>query len=406
MGSRTDHRARVRGRRSVRVCPVSERPVPLFFLTLLVGAALLVGAVIAPMVRELLLAVVLASVLRPVHAWLTKRCRGRRSIAAGIITFLVVVIVLGPVAMLVAVIIRDGSDGVRFLLDTVHSQQVADIVGWLPESARDTVLDAIDGLPRTLDEVVGQVGARGKTAGAAVGASVVATGAFLYHGALMLIALFFALTHGDEMVSWLDSVSPLAPGQTRELLATLKKVSFSIVVSTIATSAVQAVAALIGFYIAQVPSPIFFASVTFLAAFIPAVGAAVVSLVAALLLYVTGHPYMAIFLCVWGVVVVGLVDNVIKPLLIKRGMEIHGVVVFFSLLGGLATFGGIGLLVGPLVVSMFLALLSMYHRDFSPQKRPVPAVPGIPGTPTLPTPEPPATEPAPAPAAPEPDPKP
>jgi predicted PurR-regulated permease PerM len=371
-------------------------------LVLLAGAALLVGAVIAPMIRELLLAVVLASVLRPVQVWLTKRFRGRRGIAAGVITLLVIVIVLGPVAMLVAAIIRDGSDGVRFLLDTVHSQPVADLVGWLPESARDTVLDAIDRLPRNLDEVVGQVGAQ-KTAGAAVGASVVATGAFLYHSALMLIALFFSLTHGDEMVSWLDSVSPLAPGQTRELLATSKKVSFSIVISTITTSAVQAVAALIGFYIAQVPSPIFFASVTFLAAFIPAVGAAAVSLVAALLLYVTGHPYMAIFLCVWGVVIVGLVDNVIKPLLIKRGMEIHGGVVFFSLLGGLATFGGIGLLLGPLVVSMFLSLLSMYHRDFSPQKRQVPAVPGMPGVPAPPATEPPATEPpAPVPPAPVP----
>ncbi|HZJ64229.1 MAG TPA: AI-2E family transporter, partial [Kofleriaceae bacterium] len=331
--------------------------------------------------------------LWPVQVWLTKQFRGRRGLAASVIAVLVVVIVLGPVATLVAVIIRDGSDGVRFLLDTLHSKQVADLISWLPESARDPILEAIDRAPHNLDEVMGQVGAQSKTAGAAVTASVVATGAFLYHGVLMLIALFFSLTHGDELVTWLDSVSPLAPGQTRELLATLKKVSFSIIVSTITTSAVQAVAALIGFFIAQVPSPIFFASVTFLAAFIPAVGAAVVSLVAALLLYVTGHPYMAVFLCVWGVVVVGLVDNVIKPLLIKRGMETHGGVVFFSLLGGLATFGGIGLLLGPLVVSLFLSLLSMYHRDFSPHKRQVPAVPGVPGYPKPTATEPSATAP-------------
>jgi len=367
---------------------VGERPVPLFFLALLIGAALLVGAVIAPMIRELLLAVVLAGVLRPVERWLTKRLRGRRVVAASIITLLVVVFVLGPLAMLVAVIIRDGSDGVRFLLDTLHSPQLAELVGSLPESARDVVLGAIDRLPRTLDEVVGELGARSQVTGAALTTSVVATGSFLFHGTLMLIALFFSLTHGEEMVSWLDGVSPLGPGQTRELLATSKRVSYSIVVSTLATSAVQAIAALIGFYIAQVPSPIFFGSVTFLAAFIPAVGAAVVSLVAAALLYVTGHPYMALFLAVWGLVVVGLVDNVVKPLLIKRGMEIHGAVVFFSLVGGLATFGAIGLLVGPLVVSMFLSLLAMYHRDFSPQKRETPTVPGLPGEPGLPAPEP------------------
>jgi predicted PurR-regulated permease PerM len=350
---------------------VRDRPV--FFLTLLVGAAVLVGAVIAPMARELLLAVVLASVLRPLQVWLTAHCRGRRGIAAGILTLSIIVIVLGPLAMLIAVIIRDGSDGVRFLLDTVHSQPVAELVDWLPESARNTVLDAIGGLPRSLDEVVGQIGVEGKT----VSASVVATGSFLFHGALMMIALFFTLTHGDEIVAWVDAVSPLGPGRTRELLATMKKVSVSIVMSTITTSAVQAIAALIGFYIASVPSPVFFASVTFIAAFIPAVGAAVVSLVAALLLYVTGHPYMAMFLVVWGVAVVGLVDNIVKPLLIRRGMEIHGAVVFFSLLGGLATFGAIGLLVGPLAVSMFLALLSMYQRDFAPLPSESPPPPDV-----------------------------
>lgn len=363
---------------------MSERPVPLFFLALLIGAAVLVAAVIAPLFRELLVAVVLASVFRPVQVWLAKRVRGRQGLAAGVITFLLVVIVLGPLAALVALVIRDGAEGVQYLLDTVHSERIAHIIGWLPEGARNAVLDAINDLPRNLGEVVGKVGAQTEAAGAAVTASARATGSFLFHGALMLIAFFFTLTRGEEIVTWLDRVSPLPSGHTRELLATLKKVSFSIVVSTIATAGVQAIAALVGFYIARVPAPIFFAAVTFVAAFIPAIGAAVVSLVAALLLYLTGHPYMAFFLCAWGLVVVGLVDNVIKPLLIKRGMEMHGAVVFFALVGGLAAFGGIGLLIGPLAVSMFLALLTIYHRDFSPQKRGVPAVPGVSGSPALP----------------------
>ncbi len=371
-------RARTRAR-SCHGVLVSERPVPLFFLALLIGAAVLVATVIAPLYRELLLAVVLASAFRPIQVWLTKRLHGRRGLAAGIITFLVVVIMVGPLAALVALIIRDGAEGVQYVLDTVHSQRVADIVGWLPESARRAVLDAINDLPRTLGEVAGEVGEQSKAASAAVTASARATGSFVFHSVLLLIAFFFTLARADEIVTWLDSVSPLPSGHTRELLATSKKVSFSIVVSTVATAGVQAIAALAGFYIARVPAPIFFAAVTFIAAFIPAIGAAVVSLIAALLLYVTGHPYAAIFLCAWGLAVVGLVDNVIKPLLIKRGMAIHGGVVFFSLLGGLAAFGAIGLVVGPLAVSMFLALLTIYHRDFSPQKRGVPDVPGVTG---------------------------
>ena len=82
------------------------------------------------------------------------------------------------------------------------------------------------------------------------------------------------------------------------------RVSFAVIVSTVITSAVQALAALIGYLIASVPNPVFFAAATFFLAFVPAIGAAVVCLVAALLLLVTGHPYMAGFLAVWGLVVV------------------------------------------------------------------------------------------------------
>ncbi|HUS29508.1 MAG TPA: AI-2E family transporter, partial [Kofleriaceae bacterium] len=92
-----------------------------------------------------------------------------------------------------------------------------------------------------------------------------------------------------------------------------------------------------------------------------------------------GHPYMAAFLAAWGLLVVGLVDNLVKPLLIRRGLETHGAIVFFSLIGGLAAFGAIGLLLGPLLISFFLALLRIYHRDYTPDDSRVASVPGLRG---------------------------
>lgn len=156
-------------------------------------------------------------------------------------------------------------------------------------------------------------------------------------------------------------------GQSRELLTEFKKVSYAVIVSTVITSAVQAAAALVGYFIARVPNPVFFAGLTFFVAFIPAVGAASVCLAAAVLLFVTGHSYMALFLAIWGVTVVGLVDNVVKPYLVKSGMEMSGAVVFFAFIGGLAAFGTVGLLLGPLVVALFLVLLRIYQRDFKPK---------------------------------------
>lgn len=354
----------------------SEQSVPWFFLLLMAAAALLMGTVIRPIASELFLAAVLAAVLWPLQEWLLRRLHSkRRSVMAGLVTVAVVIVGLGPISALAAMVIRDGSDGLLFIAETLRSQQVADLISRLPEAAQGVLNNGIAQLPQTISEAVGQVNLDGSQAVVAVGAAK-AAGSLLFHATLMVIALFFFLLSGAELVRWLDTISPLGKGQTMELLAEFKNVSYAVIVSTIITSAVQALAALLGFFIAQVPSPIFFAVVTFFVAFIPAVGAGVICLIAALLLLLTGHTYAAIFLTVWGLAVVGLVDNLVKPLLIKRGMEIHGAVVFFALLGGLAAFGAIGLLLGPLAVAMFLALVRIYHRDYTPASSAVPEIPG------------------------------
>ena len=347
----------------------------------LVVASVLLGAVIVPVVQELFLAAIFAGALWPLQQWLTRRVRGRRGVAAGLLTAGVVVLLVGPVAMMATFIIRDGADGARFVLDAARSEEVARLVDYLPAAARDFINDGIARLPRDLGEAMGQVDGRGGEAAAAVGKALTTTGSFAFHTILMLIALFFLLVRGRELVGWLDEVSPLRPGQTGELLATFKKVSFAVIASAAITAAVQAAAATIGYLIARVPNPMFFALVTFFLAFIPAVGAASVGLLAAVLLLVTGHPYMALFLALWSVLIVGLVDNLVKPLLIRRGLEIHGAVVFFSLIGGLSAFGAIGLLVGPLAVAFFLTILRIYHRDYTPDDPRVPDVPGLPDNP-------------------------
>lgn len=353
-----------------------ETSAPPFFLLITAAAALLLSLVIWPIASELFLAAVLATVLWPLQEWLGRRFRSKgRSIAAGMITVAVVVAALGPISALVAVVIRDGSAGIDFVSETLRGQRVTSFVDQLPETARDVIHDGIAQLPRNMDEVVGQVGGTEVQTVAAVGAAK-AAGSLLFHATIMVIALFFFLVRGDELVRWLDGISPLREGQTQELLASFKKVSYSVIVSTLLTAGVQTAAALAGYYVARVPSPIFFGALTFFAAFIPAVGAGGVGLAAALLLFVTGHVYAAAFLAIWSLVVVGLVDNLLKPLLIKRGMEIHGAVVFFSLVGGLATFGAIGLLLGPLAVAMFLALVRMYHRDYSSKDSRLPELSG------------------------------
>ena len=348
---------------------IASQPARRFFFILLAAVSILFAVVARPIASALFLAAVLAGVLWPLHLWLSARLRGRRGVSAGALAVGVMMILVVPIVTFSAFAIQEGSDGVRFLSQTVRSEGVIGLVDRLPPTLRGWAKKGLERISPEGDKSLSdglqeQIRAHGGKAAAAVGATLSATGAFLFQVAMMLIALFFLLIEGDKLVAWLDALSPLPAGQTHELLIEFKRVSFAVLLSAVLTSGVQAVAALIGFFVAHVPHPIFFAGVTFFVAFIPAVGAASVCLVAAALLLAMGHPYAALFLSLWGLLVVGLVDNLVKPLLIKIGMRMNGAVVFFALIGGLSAFGGVGLLLGPLVVALFLSLLRIYQRDY------------------------------------------
>jgi predicted PurR-regulated permease PerM len=342
-----------------------------FFFLLLAVVTVLIALVARPIAGALFMGAVLSGVFWPWHVRLARRLRGRRGLSAGSFVAGVVALLLAPLLAFSAFAIKEGDAGLAFVSQALRSEGVDGLVGKLPSPLEGVARKALAQLPAgeggdLTESVQKQVSAQGGKAAAALGATLSATGSLLFQAAMMLIALYFFLLQGDQLVEWIDGLSPLEKGQTRELLGEFKRVSYAIITSTVITAGVQAAAALIGYLIARVPHPLFFAAVTFFMAFIPAVGAGSVCLAAALILFVTGHSGAALFLALWGLFVVGLIDNVVKPYLAKAGMEMQGAVLFFALLGGLGAFGAVGLLLGPLVVSLFLALLRIYQRDFRP----------------------------------------
>jgi predicted PurR-regulated permease PerM len=361
----------------------SEPPTPpsrtakRFFLALLVVVSLLLLKTLWPLAPPLFLGAVLATILWPAQRWLTRRFKGKPILAASVLVLGIIVLVLGPLVGFSGFIVSEASAGYEYVTKTVRSEGVQGLVDRLPEPVQRTLQSGIELLPddttKLKEAATDELSSRGGSAATAALSVLYATGSLLFGTAMMLISLFFLLLQGKQLLSWIDSVTPARRGQLTELFDEFKKVSYSVIVSTLLTSAVQAGAALIGFFIASVPHPLFFGAITFFFACIPAIGAAAVCLVASLLIFVTGHPYMALFLAVWGVVIVGLADNVVKPLLMRGDAELDGAVIFFSLIGGLASFGAIGLLIGPLAVSLFLAVLRIYRRDYQGVPQPQPA---------------------------------
>jgi predicted PurR-regulated permease PerM len=337
-------------------------------LILLLIALLLVLAVFRPLGSVLLLALVFAVVLWPFQEWLTQKLRGHSTIAAIITVVLVVVLILGPLVWLSAFMVVEGINAVKFISETVQSEGARGLIEKLPGGTSQWMNWAIEAIEsgsiKMTASLQEQMTKSGGNAAARLGGVLVAVGSLLFQGAMMLVALFFFLTNKEAIINWLDKVSPLQRGQTRELGREFVKVCKSIFVSITVTALIQALAALVGYFIASVPYPFFFFVLTFVFAFIPAIGAASVCFLTAGILLVTQHPWAALFLSIYAVFVVGLIDNIAKPWLMKDNMHMHGVVVFFALIGGLATFGPIGLLIGPLSVALFLSILRIYQRDY------------------------------------------
>jgi len=342
----------------------SDQSARRFLFVMLIASLLAVGYVAWPLAAALLIAAVLAVVLAPVQARLSRWLRGRRAISAGILVLAVLFLVIGPLLGLTTVLVKEAADGVRFIQDTARSQGMVGLADKLPPPLDDYARYALESLGDLGQLAQKHAIEQGPRAASAVAAALKTTGSLVFDLSMTLIALYFLLVNGRDLIAWLVSVSPLAPAQTNQLIAEFKKVSYAVIVATVATAAVQAAVAGIGYLIAGVPHPMFFTALTFFVALIPAIGAAGVCLFAALIEVATGHPYMGLFLALWGIVAVGLIDNIVKPFLIKGDLEMGGAVVFFALIGGIGAFGMVGLLIGPLAVAAFLTLLRMYRRDF------------------------------------------
>ena len=330
-------------------------------------SALAVGLLLfiaLPFGTALFVAAVLAGALGPAMERLSAALRGRRRLSAGILTGAVVAVLVGPLSAFGAVLVPQVAAGFAWLRAALLGEGISGLLRRVPESLRPLAEQLHRAIPTTLDSLQELATAQGGRAASVVGNVLSATGTFVFHGLLMLIALYFLLLDGRRLVEWLNEAIPLKRGQVSELLRDFRRVTVTVLLSTLATAAVQSGLALAGYLIARVPTPLFFTLVTFFLALVPAVGATVVVLAVGAVKIATGHLGAGIFLCVWGLGVVGLVDNVVKPIFIRGGVPIHGAVIFFALFGGLAAFGPVGFLVGPLAVTFLVAVVRMYRRDY------------------------------------------
>ena len=330
-------------------------------LLLLAVLCYIVWRIVTPLWQPLLWAVLLGALLAPLNLRLTRRLGGRAQLASSITTLLTVLLFILPVLAAGATVATQAAQLLRRIerrvpelsmgteidlsrvpwldsslawLDANTSVSLAQLQGWFTE-----------GLQRLLQVLM-------KSGGSAVMSALGTAVSFV----VMLFVLFFVLRDGPGLARQVVRMLPIEQRRRALLWQHLSDVTRAVFLGIGVTALAQGVLLGIGFWIAGLPSPLVFGVLGVILALIPMVGPALLWVPAAALLAIQGHHGHAIFLALWGAVVVSLVDNLLRPLLISGRAEVPTLAVFVGVMGGLAAFGFIGLFVGPIVLGLLVAL--------------------------------------------------
>ncbi len=331
-----------------------------FVIATIVIMGYLLLETLRPLAGPLGWAAVLAFLLNPVQERLARRLKGRPSLSAGILTGLTPFCVIAPLALIGVVFARQVASMIEWLkgrtflpypavLDGLQSYPVVGgAVRWVRENATVSAEQVQGWITDGVQSMLKSAASMGGTFALGVVGSLV--GFFM-----MLFLLFFLLRDGRMMLNRLTRLIPMEPARRKELLAYLADVTLAVVFGSVATALVQGVLAGVGFALAGLPSPVVFAVLATIAAFLPA-GSAIVLVPAVVYLMVTGRWGAAIFLAVWSAAV-GVADNFLRPFLTSQRAEVSTLAVFVGAIGGASAFGILGLVIGPVLLGFAVALI-------------------------------------------------
>lgn len=337
--------------------------------------------VLAPFAPPLIGAVMIVLIFHPVHTRLHRYVKGPNAWAAAS-TFLVLVTIVVPVIALVWLLVNEAAG-------------VAPAVGdWL--SKRQDVATALreHELPAPLAKVwvavspyieKWQIDLRSIAIQTLreIGNAVTRFGAatlkqffsLLLNLIVLVLTLFFFFRDGGRIVRWILDIVPMEEGNKQLIFGRLDRTLSAIVRGAFITCSVQGLLAGIGFAVTGVPFPVLLGFASALFSLVPFVGASLIWAPAAVYLLIMGHTVAGIGLFIWGALVVGLVDNFLRPYVIGESAQLPILLILIGVLGGIQVFGLIGILISPLLIASVLAFAQIYREQYVAAARPLPVRP-------------------------------
>ncbi len=335
------------------------------FLTLVILVTIVFAAIIGVFLEPVFWAIVLAILFGPMHEKLVVQVGGRRTLASVLSLLAVLLLVILPLVGIAAAVTREATTLYRLVTsgEIDVTAPLHAVERWLPR-----VSGLLEGLQIDLDRV------REGLSNAAVTVSQFAASQAIVLGQsaisvlvlfiLTLYLLFFFLRDGDRMIETLIRAMPLGDPRERRLFSRFAQVSRATVKGTLVVGIVQGTMGGVAFWILGLSAPVLWGVVMALLSMLPAVGSFVIWGPAAIYLFATGAIVKGIVLVALGAVLIGTVDNVLRPLLVGRDTQMPDYLILLSTLGGIVIFGLSGFVIGPIIAALFITVWEMFVEEF------------------------------------------
>jgi len=345
----------------------TSRASKISFLVLLLLLLAAFVAIVQPFLVSALVALIIAVICWPVNLLCIRLCRGKRYIAAGLAALLVSLCIVVPLATIISFAAMNAVNAVTTVVSHLEGGEIAQAIDqvnmWLQGkvAAFPQFVPAEINIRAKLLEILSVAGkfayeyspkVFSATAGIIVGFLLVE----------LFLLIFFA--EGDRLQQVLLSLIPLEPEHKKILTKEVSGVITGTFAGMIVTAIVQGMLIAFGYWIAGIDNALVWGVVTIGVTLIPVVGALAMYLPASIALLIGGSMGSGIFLLIWGLTIVSMADNVIKPVVMRGKVNVHPVLLALAIIGGSIWLGAVGFIVGPVIVAMMLAMIRIYRREF------------------------------------------
>lgn len=324
-----------------------------FFFILLFATFIFSFFIFRPFWIVLVLGISFSIVLYPVYKWLNKKLSNWLS--ALLTVFFFVIIIAIPIFSIGIIVFNQSQNAYQMIINNVDSLSFIDSINHsinkiLPEGIFFDLHEKISNFISFITNNIATV--------------FTSTLSAIFSIILTLLSIFYFLKDGTRWKKALIVLSPLSDTDDTKIINKFSYAVNGIIMGYLLIALIQGILMGIGLTLFGVPNSALWGLVTIITSLVPTIGTAIISVPAVIFLLVTGNTLEAIGLFIWAVAIVGMIDNLLSPIIIGNKINLPPLLILFSVLGGISLLGAVGILIGPLIISLLYTLISIYRNEF------------------------------------------